>query len=166
MIFYVAVAESWQYKQLTRIVRVPKSLSMRRASLIAACISVGALSTTALSQQPPPARPLTLQIIDSATSEPLIGAEISGVNLADPLSNSVHDEIHRAFAENLVIFFRDQHITPQQHLAFGRKFGELHIHPAAPHEGDDPALMKIYADKDSPRGKPAERFLREWYRRG
>ena len=42
------------------------------------------------------------------------------------------DEIHRALAENLVIFFRDQHITPQQHLAFGRKFGELHIHPAAP----------------------------------
>jgi taurine dioxygenase len=50
-----------------------------------------------------------------------------------------------------VIFFRNQHITPDQHLAFGRRFGELHIHPAAPHEGDDPALMKIYADKDSPR---------------
>ena len=42
------------------------------------------------------------------------------------------DEIHRALAENLVIFFRDQHITPEQHLAFGRKFGELHVHPAAP----------------------------------
>src|SRR5438105_1313159 len=54
-------------------------------------------------------------------------------------------------AEYLVIFFRDQHISPEQHLAFGRKFGELHIHPAAPHEGGDPALMKIYADKDSPR---------------
>jgi alpha-ketoglutarate-dependent taurine dioxygenase len=61
------------------------------------------------------------------------------------------DEIHRALAENLVIFFRDQHITPAQHLAFGRKFGDLHIHPAAPSEGEDPALMKIYADKDSPR---------------
>jgi taurine dioxygenase len=60
------------------------------------------------------------------------------------------DEIHRALAENLVIFFRDQHISPQQHLAFGRKFGDLHIHPAAPNEGD-PGLMKIYADKDSPR---------------
>jgi taurine dioxygenase len=61
------------------------------------------------------------------------------------------DEIYRALAENLVIFFRDQHITPQQHLAFGRQFGELHIHPAAPHEPGEPALMKIYADKDSPR---------------
>jgi alpha-ketoglutarate-dependent taurine dioxygenase len=29
-----------------------------------------------------------------------------------------------ALAENLVIFFRDQHITPAQHLAFGRKFGD------------------------------------------
>src|SRR6266581_4423325 len=82
---------------------------------------------------------------------PIIGAEISGVDLASPLSNRTMDEIRRALAENLVIFFRDQHITPAQHLAFGRKFGELHIHPAAPHEGDDPALMKIYADKDSPR---------------
>jgi taurine dioxygenase len=61
------------------------------------------------------------------------------------------DEIHRALAENIVIFFRDQHITPQQHLAFGRLFGELHVHPAAPHEPGEPALMKIYADKNSPR---------------
>jgi taurine dioxygenase len=82
---------------------------------------------------------------------PIIGAEVSGVDLASSLSNRTMDEIHRALSENLVIFFRDQHITPQQHLAFGRKFGELHIHPAAPHEDDDPALMKIYADKDSPR---------------
>ena len=87
---------------------------------------------------------------------PIIGAEISGVDIAklvsdDSRSNRQIDEVHRALAENLVIFFRDQHITPAQHLAFGRKFGELHIHPAAPHEGDDPALMKIYADKDSPR---------------
>src|ERR1700716_4721765 len=86
----------------------------------------------------------------------IIGAEISGVDIGklvsdDARSNRQMDEIHSALAENLVIFFRDQHITPQQHLAFGRKFGDLHIHPAAPHEGDDPALMKIYADKDSPR---------------
>ena len=100
---------------------------------------------------------------------PIIGAEISGVDIGklvsdDTRSNRQMDEIHRALAENLVIFFRDQHITPQQHLAFGRKFGELHIHPAAPHEGDDPALMKIHADKDSParqwRGLAHGRVLR------
>ena len=82
---------------------------------------------------------------------PIIGAEIDGVDLAKPLSNRTVDEIHRALAENIVIFFRDQHISPQQHLAFGRLFGELHVHPAAPHEPGEPALMKIYADKNSPR---------------
>src|SRR5262245_31455809 len=87
---------------------------------------------------------------------PIIGAEISGVDIArlvddDARSNRQMDEIHRALAENLVIFFRDQQLTPEQHLAFGRRFGELHIHPAAPSDGSDPALMKIYADKNSPR---------------
>src|SRR5437899_10448598 len=80
---------------------------------------------------------------------PIIGAEISGVDIGklvsdDARSSRQMDEIHRALADNLVIFFRDQHITPQQHLAFVRKLGELHVHPAAPNEGD-PALMKTYA---------------------
>ena len=48
---------------------------------------------------------------------PIIGAEISGVDIGklvsdDSRSNRQMDEIHRALAENLVIFFRDQHITP------------------------------------------------------
>jgi taurine dioxygenase len=82
---------------------------------------------------------------------PVIGAEIGGVDLSRPLGERTMGEIRRALAENLVIFFRDQHITPEQHLAFGREFGELHIHPAAPHEPGHPELMIIRADKDSPR---------------
>jgi taurine dioxygenase len=82
---------------------------------------------------------------------PIIGAEIGDVDLARPLGNRTIDELHRALAENLVIFFRDQHLSPEQHLAFGRLFGDLHIHPAAPHEKDHPELMIIHADKDSPR---------------
>jgi len=87
--------------------------------------------------------------IDKLT--PIIGAEIGGVDLSQPLGNRTIDELHRALAENSVIFFRDQHISQDQHLAFGRLFGELHIHPAAPTEPGKPALMKIYADRDSPR---------------
>jgi taurine dioxygenase len=87
--------------------------------------------------------------IDKLT--PIIGAEIGGIDLSQPLGNRTIDELHRALAENSVIFFRDQHISQDQHLAFGRLFGELHIHPAAPTEPGKPALMKIYADKDSPR---------------
>lgn len=82
---------------------------------------------------------------------PILGAEIGGIDLSQPLSNRQQDEIHRALAENLVIFFRDQHISQDQHLAFGRLFGDLHTHPAAPSEPGKPELMIIHADKDSPR---------------
>ena len=88
-------------------------------------------------------------VVDKLT--PIIGAEISGIDLSKPLGNRQHDELHRALAENLVIFFRDQHITPEQHLAFGRLFGDLHVHPAAPHVEGHRELMIIHADKDSPR---------------
>ncbi|MBW4092969.1 MAG: taurine dioxygenase [Proteobacteria bacterium] len=81
---------------------------------------------------------------------PIIGAEIGGVDLAHA-SNRQRDEVHRALADNQVIFFRDQKLTPQQHLDFGRQFGPLHIHPAAPHAPGHPELMIIHADKDSPR---------------
>lgn len=82
---------------------------------------------------------------------PIIGAEISGVDLAKPLGNRQLDELHRALAENCVIFFRDQHLTEEQHLDFGRKFGTLHTHPAAPAAPGHPELMIIRADKNSPR---------------
>jgi taurine dioxygenase len=82
---------------------------------------------------------------------PLVGAEIGNVDLAKPLSNRTLDEIHRALAENLVIFFRDQDITLDQHMAFGRLFGDLHIHPAAPATNDHPEAMIIHADEKSPR---------------
>jgi taurine dioxygenase len=97
----------------------------------------------------PDSMPYDTVTLDKLT--PVIGAEINGVDLSEPLSNRQLDELHRALAENLVIFFRDQTLTPQQHLAFGRLFGDLHVHPAAPHEEGMPELMTIYADKDSPR---------------
>jgi taurine dioxygenase len=95
------------------------------------------------------AAPYETITIDKLT--PIIGAEIGGVDLSAPLPNHQMDEIHRALAENAVIFFRGQDLTPEQHLSFGRNFGNLHIHPAAPHAPGHPELMIIHADKDSPR---------------
>ncbi len=99
--------------------------------------------------QPGESAPYERIRVDKLT--PIIGAEISGIDLAQPMDADLFGEVLRALAENLVVFFRDQHLTAQQHLAFGRRFGELHIHPAAPHEPGEPALMKIHADRDSPR---------------
>ncbi|MBM3629246.1 MAG: taurine dioxygenase [Alphaproteobacteria bacterium] len=88
-------------------------------------------------------------VVDRLT--PVIGAEISGVDLAGPLPEETMEEIRRALAENLVVFFRDQRMSPAQHLAFGRRFGELHVHPAAPHVAGMPELMVIRADASSTR---------------
>jgi taurine dioxygenase len=57
-----------------------------------------------------------------------LGAEISGVDLSRPLAAAVIAEIRHALIDNCVIFFRDQHLTSEQHLAFGRRFCELQVH--------------------------------------
>ena len=50
-----------------------------------------------------------------------LGAEIAGVDLSRPLSDEVIGEIRQALLDHQVIFFHDQHLTPEQHLAFGRR---------------------------------------------
>jgi len=79
-----------------------------------------------------------------------LGAEIGGVDLAKPLSDGALAEIRRAFVENLVIFFRDQDLTPDRHKAFARHFGELHVNDFFPrvdgHE-DVQLIIKEPADR-------------------
>ena len=53
-----------------------------------------------------------------------IGAEISGVDLARDLAAGTVAAIRRALLDHLVVFFRDQELTPAQYLAFARRFGE------------------------------------------
>jgi taurine dioxygenase len=58
---------------------------------------------------------------------PILGAEIGGVDLSQPLAASVFTEIERAFVEFGVIFFRNQQLTPEQHIAFAKRFGPIDI---------------------------------------
>ncbi len=53
-----------------------------------------------------------------------LGAEIHGVDLARPLDGEVVAEIRQAFLDHLVIFFRDQKLTPRAQLAFALQFGK------------------------------------------
>src|SRR5206468_9731924 len=78
-------------------------------------------------------RPMSYQTIEVKKLTPHIGAEIAGVDLSRPLGNQQFQEVHDALMENLVVFFRGQQLTHEQHKAFGRLFGELAIHPASPH---------------------------------
>jgi taurine dioxygenase len=83
---------------------------------------------------------------------PHCGVEIHGLDLAEPLEDALVKQIEQALAEHAVVFFRGQSLTPDQQKAFGRRFGELHIHPAFPDilEGH-PEIMVIRADENSKR---------------
>jgi taurine dioxygenase len=93
---------------------------------------------------------MSYQAIRVEKLTPLIGAEILGPDLSKPVDERTFKEIHEALTDNGVIFFRDQHLTPDQHKAFGRLFGELHMHPAAPKELEGhPEILVIHADEKS-----------------
>ena len=87
--------------------------------------------------------------IETRPLTPTIGAEIHGVDLSQPLDEATREEIRAAFLQHQVIFFRGQDIDLEQHKAFGRVFGELHIHPASPGPEGHPEILIIHADENS-----------------
>ena len=66
--------------------------------------------------------------IDIRRGDAPVGAEIVGVDLSQELDAPTFDRIKQAYFEHSIIVFRDQHLTPAQHIAFSRRFGELEIH--------------------------------------
>jgi taurine dioxygenase len=56
------------------------------------------------------------------------GAEVAGVDLSRPLDDAAFDLIRRAYFEKSIIVFHGQRLTPEQQIAFSRRFGELEIH--------------------------------------
>lgn len=95
--------------------------------------------------------PTTYRRIAPERMSPTIGAEIGGVSLQQPIDEETFDELHRALLEFKVIFFRDQDITPEQHVAFARRFGELETHPFVPHRDGHPEVM-VLRKNDKMRG--------------
>ena len=80
-----------------------------------------------------------------------IGAELSGVNLAD----AVHDEglfaeIRTLLLRHRVLFLRKQDISRADHVAFARRFGELEDHPVAGSDPEHPGLVRIYKSPELP----------------
>jgi taurine dioxygenase len=85
-------------------------------------------------------------MLDIAPLTATIGAEIGGVDLAGELDDAVIDAIREALLEWKVVFFRDQHrLDRERHVAFGRRFGELEIHPITPKDQEQPEVFVIPA---------------------
>jgi len=81
--------------------------------------------------------------------EPTVGAEISGVDLSKPLTPSQRDEIHALLLKHKVLFFRDQHITREQQIAFAAQFGPLYEHPTTQKQDSDKPQAHLILAKDA-----------------
>jgi len=77
---------------------------------------------------------------------PIIGAEIVGVDLREPVTPELQAELNRALLEWKVIFFRNQQITSEQLRAFARLWGELEVHPFLP-RGQSKEIVRFARDK-------------------
>jgi taurine dioxygenase len=85
-----------------------------------------------------------------------LGAEVSGVQLRD-LDDETFAELHDAWLEHKVVFFRDQELTRDEHVAYGSRWGSLEQHPFTPNEADHPQIVVL---ESTP-----ERFIaaEEWH---
>lgn len=98
-----------------------------------------------LSTRPPAA-------YDTITVQPLtpvIGAEVSGIDLSKELSGMQLDDVKRAFLTHHVLVFRDQVLSAADHKRFAGHFGELRLQPLADLDGGDPAILEVSASKES-----------------
>ena len=71
-----------------------------------------------------------------------LGAIIKGVDLAT-LNDETFAEIHQAWLEYSVIFFREQKLSPLQQIDFAKRFGEIHFHPYMRGLDDHPEILEI-----------------------
>jgi taurine dioxygenase len=72
-----------------------------------------------------------------------LGAEIEGVDLAAPLDDETVGALRQALLEHVVIFFRDQKLTPAQLLAFGQRFGQPAEYPFVQGLPECPLVLPI-----------------------
>jgi alpha-ketoglutarate-dependent taurine dioxygenase len=95
-----------------------------------------------------------------------IGAEIRGVDLSQPLQDREVREIRAALLKWRVIFFREQPLTHDQHVAFAAQFGELTVgHPVFGHVAGHPEIYSISKYRKATRfeGEPLWRPWTGWH---
>jgi len=91
---------------------------------------------------------LTWQHFDARLVGATLGAEISGIDLRVPQPAEAIAELRQALHDYKVLFFRNQPITPEQHIALARRFGELEVHPALGANAEHPELVRFEKSAD------------------
>ena len=87
--------------------------------------------------------PLEIEPLSNA-----VGAEIRGVDLARELAPATFAEIRRAFHDHGVIFFRDQRLSPEQHIAFAERFGKINVNRFFGHVPGYPTIAEVRKEPD------------------
>jgi len=91
---------------------------------------------------------MTGQRIVVAPVSGVLGAEVSGVDLASDLDEAAVAAIRQAFLVHHVLFFHDQELTPDQLMRFGRRFGELDTHPFVEGMDSRPEVIEIVTEPE------------------
>lgn len=89
------------------------------------------------------------ETLEVETLTPHIGAKVRGVDLAQPLTNEEARDVHQAWIDWKVLVFPDQHLNRDQHKAFARRWGKLHVHPMQPTYGGDEEILVVKTTRDS-----------------
>ena len=77
--------------------------------------------------------PATGVALETSKRHPLIGTEVRGVDLSRPLDHKTFQALHDLWMSDLLLIFPDQPISDEAHIAFGRRFVDLEIHPSLAH---------------------------------
>ena len=79
-----------------------------------------------------------------------LGAEVSGIDLRQPLDERAQQALRDALVEHEILVFRDQDISVEDQMRFGRYFGDLSVHPIARHDENIPELQIFDNDENNP----------------
>jgi taurine dioxygenase len=88
--------------------------------------------------------PVTLDVQPVAGA---LGAEVRGIDLAEPLSDAARAAIRAALLEHLVLFFPEQDLSPESHRRFAARWGEMEIHPYLRQVEGFPEVVELAADR-------------------
>ncbi|TMH19348.1 MAG: TauD/TfdA family dioxygenase [Betaproteobacteria bacterium] len=117
------------------------------------------MSSTADLRLPISVRPLTAHL----------GAEVSGVKLADDISDEVFHAIYQAYLRYQVLLFRPQDLPPGRQVEFARRFGEVQIHVMNQYHADGfPELYRLsnLDDQGRPNGRHPDKGTLYWHTDG
>jgi len=86
---------------------------------------------------------MTYQNFEIHPVSPTVGSEIVGLDLSQPLSEAVAQELQDAWHDRLVLFFRDQDLTEAQFKTFAKNFGEIEIYPFIRKTATEPEVERL-----------------------